>query len=224
MSTQPLPTPVAAPPPSEGQRLRLSAFERVQGLAFVLPALAVLAIFLIYPAYYTIRLAFYEGDFHFGFFHYLGVDNFKQLLTNDPDFLDLSKFPPGGALINNLRWVIFYITLSLIIGLGLAVLAVRVRYERAVKTAIFVPMAISSTAVGIIWLFVYAPEPDICVVNAVVRGLDGGFHPVAWLGRPDLVNYALIFAYVWASVGFVMVVLSAAIKGIPAEIMEAARV
>src|SRR5205823_12528165 len=87
--------------------------------------------------------AFYEGDFHFGFFHYLGVDNFKQLLTNDPDFLDLSKFPPGGALINNLRWVIFYITLSLIIGLGLAVLAVRVRYERAVKTAIFVPMAIS---------------------------------------------------------------------------------
>src|SRR6266536_4583948 len=225
MSIQPIPTPLAAPPPREGRRLRpWSRLERVQGMLFVLPALVVLAIFLIYPAYYTIRLAFYEGDFHFGFFHYLGVDNFKQLLTNDPDFLDLSKFPPGGALINNLRWVIFYISLSLIIGLGLAVLAVRVRYERAVKTAIFVPMAISATAVGIIWLFVYAPEPDICVVNAVVRGLDGGFHPVAWLGRPNLVNYALIFAYVWASVGFVMVVLSAAIKGIPAEIMEAARV
>jgi len=193
-------------------------------MLFVLPALVVLAIFLIYPAYYTIRLAFYEGDFHFGFFHYLGIQNFKQLLTNDKDFLDLSKFPPSGALINNLRWVIFYISLSLIIGLGLAVLAVRVRYERAVKTAIFVPMAISATAVGIIWLFVYAPDPDIGVLNAVVRVFDGGFHPVAWLGRPNLVNYALIFAYVWASVGFVMVVLSAAIKGIPAEIMEAARV
>ena len=134
-----------------------SGFERLQGMLFVLPALVVLAIFLIYPAYYTIRLAFYEGDFRFGFSHYLGIDNFKQLLTNDPDFLDLSKFPPGGALINNLRWVIFYISLSLIIGLGLAVLAVRVRYERVVKTVIFVPMAISATAVGVIWLFVYSP-------------------------------------------------------------------
>jgi alpha-glucoside transport system permease protein len=225
MSTQPLPTPVAAPPPREGRSVRLwSGFERLQGMLFVLPALVVLAIFLIYPAYYTIRLAFYEGDFHFGFFHYLGIDNFKQLLTNDKDFLDLSKFPPGGALINNLRWVIFYISLSLIIGLGLAVLAVRVRYERAVKTAIFVPMAISATAVGIIWLFVYSPDANIGVLNALLRGFDSGFHPIAWLGRPDLVNYALIFAYVWASVGFVMVVLSAAIKGIPAEIMEAARV
>jgi alpha-glucoside transport system permease protein len=225
MSTQPLPTPVGPPPPSEGQRVRLSsAFERVQGILFVLPALVVLGLFLIYPAYYTIRLAFYEGDFHFNFVHYVGLDNFKQLLTNDKDFLDLSKFPPGGALINNLRWVIFYISLSLFIGLGLAVLAVRVRYERVVKTVIFLPMAIAATAVGIIWLFVYSPDPDIGVLNAVLVGLDSSFHPIAWLGRPDLVNYALIFAYIWASVGFVMVVLSAAIKGIPAEIMEAARV
>jgi alpha-glucoside transport system permease protein len=224
MSTQPLPTPVAAPPPSEGRRVRLSGLERVQGIAFVLPALVVLTLFLIYPAYYTIRLAFYEGDFLFGFFDFIGLDNFKELLTADPDFLDLSKFPPGGALINNVRWVIFYISLSLIVGLGLAVLAVRVRYERVIKTAIFVPMAISATAVGIIWLFVYAPDPDIGVLNALLRVFDDGFNPVAFLGRPDLVNYALIFAYIWASVGFVMVVLSAAIKGIPSEIMEAARV
>jgi alpha-glucoside transport system permease protein len=225
MSTQPLPTPVAAPPPREGRSVRAwSRLERLQGMLFVLPALVVLGIFLIYPAYYTIRLAFYEGDFHFGFFHYLGIDTFKELLTNDPDFLDLSKFPPSGALVNNVRWVIFYISLSLIIGLALAVLAVRVRYERAVKTAIFVPMAISATAVGVIWLFVYAPDPDIGVLNAVLHAFDHGFRPIAWLGRPDLVNYALIFAYIWASVGFVMVVLSAAIKGIPAEIMEAARV
>ena len=225
MSTQPISTPVAAPPPpSEGRRIRpWSGFERVQGILFVLPALVVLAIFLIYPAYYTIRLAFYEGDFHFGFFHYLGIANFKQLLTNDPDFLDLSKFPPGGALINNLRWVIFYISISLIIGLGLAVLAVRVRYERAVKTALFVPMAISATAVGVIWLLVYNTDSNVGVLNALWHGVLGQ-HPVSWLGNPGIVNYALIFAYIWASIGFVMVVLSAAIKGIPAEIMEAARV
>jgi alpha-glucoside transport system permease protein len=189
----------------------------------VLPALVVLAIFLIYPAYYTIRLAFYQSDFHFGFFRYLGIANFKQLLTNDPDFLDLSKFPPGGALINNLRWVIFYISISLIIGLGLAVLAVRVRYERAVKTALFVPMAISATAVGVIWLLVYNTDSNVGVLNALWHGVLGQ-HPVSWLGNPGIVNYALILAYIWASIGFVMVVLSAAIKGIPAEIMEAARV
>ena len=215
-----------APPLREGgRRIRQwSKRESYEGILFVLPAVIVLGIFLIYPAYYTIRLAFYVGDFKFNFFNYIGIDNFKELLTNDPDFLDLSKFPPGGALINNLRWVIFYISLSLIIGLALAVLAVRVRYERAVKTAIFVPMAISATAVGIIWLFVYSPDPNIGVLNALLTGVDSGFHPIAWLGRPNLVNYALIFAYIWASVGFVMVVLSAAIKGIPAEVMEAARV
>src|ERR1700693_2410432 len=236
MRTQPLPTPVAVPPSSEGRRMRpWSAFERVQGGLFVSPALVVLAIFLIYPAYYTIRLAFYQSDFHFGFFHYLGVDNFKQLLTNDPDFLDLSKFHgfnivkelvyknDGGALLNNLHWVIFYITFALAIGLGLAVLAVRVRYERAVKTAIFVPMAISATAVGVIWLLVYNTDSNIGVMNALWHGALHQ-HPVSGLGNPAIVNYALIFAYIWASVGFVMVVLSAAIKGIPAEIMEAARV
>jgi alpha-glucoside transport system permease protein len=225
VSTQPIPIEPAPPLREGGRRVRQwSKLESLQGFAFVLPALIVLGIFLIYPAYYTIRLAFYVGDFRFNFFDYIGIDNFKELLTNDPDFLDLSKFPPGGALINNLRWVIFYISLSLIIGLALAVLAVRVRYERAVKTAIFVPMAISATAVGIIWLFVYSPDPDIGVLNAILTGFDSGFHPIAWLGRPDLVNYALIFAYIWASVGFVMVVLSAAIKGIPAEVLEAARV
>jgi alpha-glucoside transport system permease protein len=235
MSTQPLPTPVAAPPPSRPAGVR-AGVERLQGLVFILPALIVLGLFLIYPMYYTTRLAFYKGDFRFNFVDWVGLDNFKDLITNDPDFLDTGKFHgwnilaelvyknDGGALLNNLHWVIFYISFSLIIGLSLAVLAVRVRYERAVKSAIFIPMAIAATAVGIIWLFVYSPDPDIGVLNAAIKGIDGGFHPIAWLGRPDLVNYVLIFAYIWASVGFVMVVLSAAIKGLPAEVMEAARV
>jgi alpha-glucoside transport system permease protein len=223
MSSQPLPAPAGPAPPAKGRRFSARSRPRsLQGFLFVLPAIVVLAIFLIYPAYYTTRLAFYEGDFHFGFFHYLGIANFKELLTNDKDFLDLSKFPPGGALINNLRWLIFYISLSLLIGLGLAVLAVRVRYERFVKTAIFLPMAISAVAVGIIWLLVYSPSPDIGVLNGLLHGM--GFHTQSWLGNPSLVNYALIFAYIWASVGFVMVVLSAAIKGLPADVLEAARV
>src|SRR5262249_45594778 len=189
--------PEAPAPPAKGRGVRSRAGS-LQGVLFVLPALVVLIIFLIYPAYYTIRLAFYEGDFHFGFFHYIGIDNFKELLTNDKDFLDLSKFPPGGALINNLRWLFFYTSLSLLIGLGLAVLAVRVRYERFVKTAIFLPMAISAVAVGIIWLLVYSPSPDIGVLNGLLRG--GGLHTQSWLRNPSPLNYALIFAYICASV------------------------
>ena len=197
---------------------------RFRGIAFIMPAVILLAAFLVYPAYYTIRLSFYESDFFFGFTHWLGLSNFKNLLTNDKDFLDLSTFPPQGALINNLRWLIFYTSFSLLFGLALAVLAVRVRYERAVKTAVFVPMAISATAVGVIWLLVYSPDIDQGLLNALIHGIYHDYNPIAWVGRPSTVNYALIFAYVWASTGFVMVVLSAAIKGIPNEVIEAARV
>ena len=82
-------------------------------------------------------------------------------------------------------------------------------------------MAIAATAVAIIWKFVYEPNPDIGSLNAVVTGF--GADPVAWYGRADTVNYALIWAYIWASTGFAMVVLSAALKGISEEIIEAAR-
>jgi alpha-glucoside transport system permease protein len=189
---------------------------------FALPALVVLGLFVIYPAYYTVRLAFYHSDFLFSFTDWVGLDNFKDLLTNNPDFLDYSSFPPSGALINNLRWVIVYISVSLILGLGLAVLTIRVRYEAVVKAVIFVPMAISATAVGVIWLLVYSPDPDVGTLNAVLNGV--GHNPVSWLGQPSTVNYAIIAAYIWASTGFAMVVLSAALKGIPTEIIEASRV
>jgi alpha-glucoside transport system permease protein len=220
--SQPVPVPAIAPtiPPNRGPSLR----ERFRGLPFILPALVFLGLFVVYPAYYTIRLSFYESDFFFGFTHWVGIANFKNLLTNDPDFLDLSTFPPQGALMNNLRWLIFYTSFALLFGLALAVLAVRVRYERVVKTAVFVPMAISATAVGVIWLLVYSPDINQGLLNAIIHGIYNGYNPIAWVGRPSTVNYALIFAYVWASTGFVMVVLAAAIKGIPNDVLEAARV
>ncbi len=224
MSSQPLPVSMPKAPRRRGRDLGARTFrERFQGLLFAAPALVVLGIFLIYPAISTIRLAFYRG-FGFRYEHFLGLANLKNLLAHDPDFLDLSHFPPSGALINNLKWVVIYTALCLVLGLALAVLAIRVRYERIVKSVIFVPMAISATAVGIIWLFVYSPNANIGVVNAIAHGVDHGFHPISWVGRPDTVNYAIIFAYVWASTGFAMVVLSAALKGIPTEILEAARV
>ena len=195
--------------------------ERLQGIAFAVPALIVLGLFVVYPAYYTVRLAFYKSDFLFSFTNYVGLQNFRDLFQ-DKDFWDTSSFPPTGAVFNNLKWVVLYISLCLILGLGLAVLTIRVRYEPVVKSVIFVPMAVSATAVAVIWLLVYSPNPDIGTVNAVINAFGG--NPVSWLGKPSTVNYAIIVAYVWASTGFAMVVLSAALKGIPTEIIEAARV
>jgi alpha-glucoside transport system permease protein len=222
MSVQAPPLQVPQPKRRFGRPREGTTRERLQGIAFAFPALAVLGLFVIYPAYYTVRLAFYNSDYLFSFSDWVGLDNFKDLLTSDPDFLDVSKFPPSGALINNLRWVVVYISLSLLLGLGLAVLTIRVRYEAVVKAVIFVPMAISATAVAVIWLLVYSPDPDVGTVNAVLQAV--GHSPVSWLGQANTVNYAIIAAYVWASTGFAMVVLSAALKGIPTEIIEAARV
>jgi alpha-glucoside transport system permease protein len=222
MSAQAPPVQVPQPKRRFGRSGEGRMRERVEGILFALPAIIVLGLFVVYPAYYTIRLAFYKSNYLFGFTESVGLDNFKDLLTNSPDFLDLSHFPPEGALINNVKWIVLYTTLCLVLGLALAVLTIRVPYEKYIKSIIFVPMAISATAVGVIWLLVYSPDPNIGTVNAVIHGLGG--NPVSWLGKPSTVNYAIIFAYVWASTGFAMVVLSAALKGISTEIIEAARV
>ena len=221
MSAQAPPLQVPQPKRRYGRSREGSLRERIEGILFALPALVVLGLFVVYPAYYTVRLAFYKSDFLFSFTNYIGLQNFRDLFQ-DKDFFDVSTFPPGGAVFNNLRWVVIYISLCLILGLALAVLTIRVRYESAVKSVIFIPMAISATAVAVIWLLVYSPNPDIGTVNAVIHGLGG--NPVSWLGQENTVNYAIIIAYVWASTGFAMVVLSAALKGIPTEIIEAARV
>lgn len=217
------PTPVPASE-ARGRLRRLaqaSPWEATQGLVFVLPALVILATFLVYPAIWTIRLSLDRGR-GLRFEQWVGLDNYKELLTDDPSFLDLHRFPPQGALVNNLKWMVLYTGLCIALGLVLAVLAGRVRYERLVKASVFVPMSIAATAVGVIWLFVYSPDPHIGLLNAITTRL--GADPVSWVGRESTVNYAIIVAYVWFSAGFAMVVLSAALKGISTEIVEAARV
>jgi alpha-glucoside transport system permease protein len=191
-----------------------------QGLAFIAPAVLLLLVFLVYPTLWTIRLSLDTGR-GLRFREFVGLDNYERLFTADPRFLDLDKFPPGGAIWNNLLWAVLYTGLCLIFGLLIAVLAARVRYETIVKAVIFAPMAIAATAVALIWKFVYSPDPDLGVINAVINAIGGD--PIPFLGRESTVNYGLIFANVWASAGFAMVVLSAALKGISQEVIEAAR-
>lgn len=187
---------------------------------FLLPTIVLLMVFMVYPAIYTVLLSFDRGR-RGEFTQFLGLKNYVDLLTKDPAFLDLSGFPPSGAVFNNLLWMVLYTTFVIAIGLVIAALAARVRYEAIIKAIVFLPMAIAATALAIIWKFVYAPDANIGILNAVLGAF--GVAPVSWLGDQSIVNLSLIAVGVWGSVGFATVILSAAIKSIPSELMEAAR-
>jgi len=209
-------TPVAAPAaaPVGGRRVDWMA------LLFLGPPAVLLIIFLVYPTIYTIALAFNRGR-RGEFTQWVGFDNFVALFK-DKSFLDLSHFPPSGAIWNNLLWGVFYTGLVIFLGLVVAVLASRVRYESIIKAIVFLPMAIAATALAIIWNFVYAPDKNIGLLNAIVAPFTNG--GLSWLGNTSLVNGSLIAAGIWGSVGFATVILSAALKSISSEILEAARV
>src|SRR5581483_6731262 len=118
--------------------------------------------------------------------------------------------------------------LTVAFGLLIAVLTDRVSYESAAKAVIFLPMAISFVAAGVIWRFMYDYKPpgapQTGTVNALLTSVVPGFEPQAWIINPPGNNVALIVAAVWVWTGFCLVVLSAALKGVPEEVLEAARV
>ncbi len=189
-------------------------------LIFLGPAGLLLAVFLFFPTVYTVILSFNRGRGG-EFTDWVGFDNWIRLFTQDPNFLRLG-FPPSGALWNNVLWIVFYVSVTVLFGLVLAVMATRVRYEAFIKAVVFLPQAIAATSLAIIWRFVYAPDPETGLLNAILGVANVG--PVSLLGNPDTVNWALIAVGVWGSVGFATVILSAAIKGISSEVLEAARV
>jgi alpha-glucoside transport system permease protein len=130
------------------------------------------------------------------------------------------------AFRNNVLWLVVGTAGSVVIGLLFAALVDRVKREAFAKTFIFLPLAISLVGASVIWRFVYAwrpeGEPQIGVVNAVGSAL--GAEPVPWLQTPPVNTLALIAIMIWLQTGFAMVVLSAAMKGVPVELIEAARI
>jgi alpha-glucoside transport system permease protein len=221
------PTPAA--PDSIALRSSLTAVRRAAtpegpnygaALLFLTPAAILLIFFLLYPSVYTILLSFNRGR-NGVFDQWVGFDNYIRLFS-DPDFLNLATFPPSGALWNNVLWIVFYTSIVIFLGLIIAVVAARVRYESVIKAIVFIPMAIAATALAVIWKFVYAPDTNIGLLNAILANF--GMAPVSWLGDEHLVNFALIAVGIWGSVGFATVILSAAVKSIPAEVIESARV
>ncbi len=189
-------------------------------LLFLGPAGLLLTAFLVYPTIYTFFLSFNRGRGG-EFTDWVGADNWIRLFTEDPNFLRLG-FPPSGALWNNVLWIVVYVSLTVLLGLVVAVMATRVKYEAWVKAIVFLPQAIAATSLAIIWRFVYSPDSDTGLLNALLGIANVG--PVSVLGNASTVNWALFAVGIWGSVGFATVILSAAIKGISSEVLEAARV
>src|SRR5690554_1915805 len=127
------------------------------------------------------------------------------------------------AFKNNLLWLMVFTVLTVILGLLIAALTERVRWSTLGKTIIFLPMAISGVASGVIWNFMYFKDVNTGTINALLNLLPlKNFEGIAFLGRPDLVNIALIIAGVWMQVGFCTVIFSAALKAVPVELHEVA--
>lgn len=177
---------------------------------YTAPALLLLTIFLVYPALDTVRLSFFGPDSE----EYVGLDNYVYASTTDQMLV---------AFRNNLIWLVLFTLLTVGGGLIIAVLVDRIQYEPVAKAAIFLPQAISFVGAGVIWKFVYDYRPEVGLLNAVLTGIFPSFEPVGWLVDSDISTFALIVTGIWMWTGFAMTILSAAVKGIPDEIIEAAR-
>ena len=179
---------------------------------FLAPALLLLLVGLIYPAIRTIWLSFMDKSSE----NFVGFDNYIWAFSIPEIQI---------VLRNTVLWVIFVPIVSTLIGLAIAYMTDRMKSAAVVKSLIFMPMAISFVGASIIWGFMYNFEPnpgkpEIGLLNAIMRSL--GLEPRNWLLEAPWNTFFLITVLVWIQVGFAMVILSAAMKNVPDEVVEAA--
>ncbi len=184
----------------------------VQLIGFLSPAVLLLAIGLIYPTISTAIAAFLNSRGN----RFVGLENFQWIFTQ----------PTGiRVVVNTIIWVLIVPIASTAFGLAYAVFIDKSRGEKFFKILVFMPMAISFVGASIIWRFVYTARPadqeQIGLLNQVVVWLGG--KPVEFLQNSPWNTFFLIVVLVWIQTGFAMVVLSAAIKGVPSEQIEAAQ-
>ncbi|HET7628553.1 MAG TPA: sugar ABC transporter permease [Bacillales bacterium] len=190
-----------------------SVKKKIQPFVFISPAVFILGWLLFIPALRTLVMSFFgpNGDVFVGLKNYLAIFTQREMLI---------------TLRNTLMWVVFGTFFSVAFGLLIAVLAERSSFEKIAKSIIFMPMVISFVGAGVVWKFIYAYEPgdhQIGLLNAVVQAFGG--EPQAWLSLVQPWNNLFLIAImIWMQTGFAMVILSASIKGVPNELLEAARI
>jgi alpha-glucoside transport system permease protein len=172
-----------------------------------------LGTYLLYPLLETLRLSFYDSTGE----TFVGLANYQWVLV-DQNFLITIR--------NNFLWLLVVPAFATVLGLVVAVLADRVWWGGFAKSMVFMPMAISFVGASVIWKFVYdfqGPQAEqIGILNAIVMGM--GLSPQAWVTLPFWNNFFLMAILIWIQTGFAMVILSAALRGVPTETIEAARI
>lgn len=197
-----------------------SAQYKVKPYLFIAPAFLAIVGYLIYPAVLSLIDSF-KTKVNFPTETWVGLENYTKLFAS-------SKF--RDALVNTGLWIILVPIASIVLGLVIAVLVDRMnpRSEKLAKTVIFLPMAVSAVAAATVWRFVYSYQPSgspqVGLLNAVWTGFGG--EPVAWLGTSEFRfnSILLMIMMLWSQVGFSMVLLSSAVKAVPVETIEAARI
>jgi alpha-glucoside transport system permease protein len=189
--------------------------EGVRPYVFVGPALVILAVFLVYPVVNTVLISFRDARSE----SFVGLDNYEFAFTDESMLRSIR---------NTVGWIVLVPLFAVSIGLVFATLADRLRRGEAVaKSLIFLPMAVSFVGAAVVWRFIYSFRPEgfgsnIGLLNGILSGV--GREPVPWLQEQPWNNLLLMVILVWVQTGFAMVVLSAAIKSVPEEIIEAARI
>lgn len=178
---------------------------------FIGPAILFLGLYLVYPVFKSALMSFQDSDAR----RFVGLANYQWLLAD-------SKFRE--SIFNNMLWLLVVPALSTFFGLLAAQLTDRIRWGNFAKSMIFMPMAISFVGAGVIWKFVYdyraEGQDQIGLLNAFWTAL--GNAPETWITLPFWNNFFLMVVLVWIQTGFAMVILSAALRGIPEETIEAA--
>lgn len=188
---------------------------RVRVGLWLAPALVLMVLTLVYPMISTIVLSLKDtrGE------RFVGLKNYIDVLTRPETLIDAR---------NNILWILVYTVFVTAIGLAVATLADRVGYEKLVRTIVVLPTAISFVGAGVIWSFMYAYDPpglpQTGTINALLTAVFPKVDPVAWLADKTTVNGALVFIGVWMSVGLASFILSAAVKAVPVDTIEAARI
>ena len=185
----------------------------IRSIIFIAPAFLVLFTFILFPVFETIRLSFYDK---FGR-EFIGLNNYFWAIK-DTEF--------RRSILNNLGWLLIVPTLSTFFGLVIANLTDRIWWGTIAKSIIFMPMAISFVGAGVIWKFIYdyrgVDDQQIGLLNAIVVFF--GLEPQAWLTIPIWNNLFLMAIMIWIQTGLALVIFSAALRGIPKETLEAARI
>ena len=206
---------VLYPPTGKNAGRNINRANMIRPWLFLAPALIALSIYLAYPVVETFRLSLMERVAGGGY-KFVGFENYQNMFA-EPKFWE--------ALRNNMLWLIVVPAMSTVFGLLAAQLSDRIKWGNLAKSLIFMPMAISFVGAAVIWKLVYDTRPagqdQIGVLNALYLWF-GGTEPQTWLTIPFWNSFFLMIVLVWIQTGFAMVILSAALRGVPEDTIEAA--